>query len=272
MQNHTIPPITKPRPYWHVDAKWIAGILLFLSLSASLLLGALYTMTEEKRAIDTGTIVVASLFSPKGLDAAEDLTSLREKAAASTDKKVAPIPNFPNASVTEEQLNTLSPRELRLAIFRQVVTPIYEKGIVGAAKDFTNDPAQQQQFTKDAQLLQLLTRQTHETLGFFLIIGSIASVVFATAFVYFSWRWGRIGNLGLMLLIVSAVGSAAGLMFLYPPQDGNGGVNSLDPEVAKAIGTSLGTAYFWAVWTGMGLLVAALAGKIVSSTVKRHKK
>lgn len=270
MQNTSLP-ATKPRPYWHVDAKWIAGIFLFFSLGASLLLGALYTMTEEKRAINTGTVVVTSLFSKDGLDAAEDLSPLREKIAASPDKRIAPIPNFPNVYITEEQLNTLSPRELRMAIFRQIVTPIYEKGVAGAAKEFTSDPAQQEQFTKDAGLLQLLTRQTHDTVGTFLIVSSIASLIFAAAFVYFSWRWGRLGNLGFMLLLVSTVGSLAGLMFLHPPQDGNGGINSLDPEVAKAIGESLGAAYFWAAWAGLGLLIVALIGKIVSGVVKRRK-
>ncbi|MCY1368571.1 hypothetical protein D9M69_555630 [compost metagenome] len=158
-----------------------------------------------------------------------------------------------------------------MAIFRQIVTPIYEKGVAGAAKEFTSDPAQREQFTKDAGLLQLLTRQTHDTIGTFLIVSSIASLVFATAFVYFSWRWGRIGNLGLMLLLVSIVGSLAGLMFLHRPQDGNGGINSLDPEVARAIGESLGAAYFWAAWAGLGLLIVALIGKIVSGVVKRRK-
>lgn len=272
INNHPSLTAIKPRPYWHVDAKWIVGILLFFTLGASLLLSALYHATEEKRAIDTGAVVIASLFSPKGLDAPEDLTPLREKLAASPDKKIAPIPNFPNVFVTEEQVNHLSPRELRLTIFRQVITPIYTKGVAGAAKEFTADPAQQKQFIKDASLLQILTRQTHETLGQILVITSIASLILATAFVYFSWRWGRVGNLGVLLLILSLPGSFAGLMFLHPPRDGNGGASSLPPEVAASLGTSLGTAYFWAAWVGVGLLFVALIGKIVSHIVARRKK
>jgi hypothetical protein len=262
----------KPRPYWHVDAKWIAGILLFFSLGTSLLVGAAHNLTEEKTAIEIGTVTIASLFSPDGLDAPGDLTPLREKLAASPDKKIAPIPNFPNATITEEDINTLSPRELRLKIFRQVVTPIYHKGVAGAAKDFTSDPAQQKQFTKDAQLLQLLTRQTHDTLGAVLMIGVGASIVLTLAFVFFSWRWGRVGNLGFMLLLVSVPGSLLALLLTHPPKDGDGGgFGALSPEVAQMIGTSIGAAYFWAAWLGAGLLVAACIGKIITSLIGRKK-
>jgi hypothetical protein len=262
---------TKVRPYWHVDLKWIAGILLFFSLGFSLLLAAMYNVTQRDVATEAGTVVVASLFSPNGLDAPEDLTELRRQLAASPNKTIAPIPSFPTATITESDVDTLSPRDLRLKIFRQVIAPIYDKGVEGAAKEFTSDPDQQKKFANDAQLLQLLTKQTHDAIGAMLVLTVSVSVLFAAAVVFFSYRWGRVANLGLVFLLVSIPGTFLGLLLSFPPQDGDGGgAKALPPEVASMLGAAVGGVYFWAIWIGVALLAAAGIGKIVTHSMKRR--
>lgn len=60
----------KARPYWHVDAKWVTGLLLVFFLNWMLLTINLVQLTSENRAIDTGStamarsMVEASGFSP----------------------------------------------------------------------------------------------------------------------------------------------------------------------------------------------------------------
>jgi len=58
----------KPRPYWHVDAKWIAGLLLLSVLGLGQLLFNLAQVTAERPAVETVSKVLALSFSPKGLD------------------------------------------------------------------------------------------------------------------------------------------------------------------------------------------------------------
>lgn len=42
--------IEKPRPYWHVDAKWIVGLLTVAVLTVSLVVFGLFRLTDETRA------------------------------------------------------------------------------------------------------------------------------------------------------------------------------------------------------------------------------
>lgn len=262
---------TKVRPYWYVDLKWITGILLFFSLGVSLLLAASYNVTKKDVATEAGTLVVASLFSPDGIDAAEDLTPLRQQLVMDPDKTIAPIPNFPGATITEQDMNDLSPRELRLKIFRQVIAPIYDKGVEGAAKEFTSDPVQQKKFINDAQLLQLLTDRTHKMIGGMLLMTTGVTMVLAAAVIFFSWRWGRLVSPGLVTLLVSIPGTFLGLLLSYPPKNGDtGGVNALPPEAAGMLSVAVGSVYFWAIWIGVGLLISAGIGKIVSRIIKRR--
>ncbi len=53
----------KPRPYWHVDAKWICGLLGMVAISALLLLVGLYRLTDAQRAPAFVTELVGSVFT-----------------------------------------------------------------------------------------------------------------------------------------------------------------------------------------------------------------
>ena len=54
---------TKPRPYWHVDAKWITGILLVFTLSITFLVFNLGQITNAENGVDFLTLMIASVFN-----------------------------------------------------------------------------------------------------------------------------------------------------------------------------------------------------------------
>lgn len=262
----------KPRPYWHVDLKWINAILLFFTLSASLLLFNLANLTQREHAIELSGTIVASLFSREGLDDAKGLEEFKQQANASPDGFIAPIPQFPNVRISKEQANTLSPRELRLAIFKQVTTPIYDKGLQGAAADITSNPDEQQKFVKDAALLGMFTRTTHETLQRAFIIFTVISVLLLAGVIYFSHGWGRLVSPGMLLLLTSPLGAFIGLMILYPPKDGDAPFAALPQIVTQAVGNSLAQSYGSALVLALILLAVAGIGKIVHGILRRSKQ
>src|SRR4030067_476335 len=67
------PTLKKPRPYWHVDAKWISGICLLLLLSFTSLVFIAWQVTDRP----TGTTLLTTLLAePLYDEGAQGLASL----------------------------------------------------------------------------------------------------------------------------------------------------------------------------------------------------
>jgi len=259
------------RPYWHVDLKWVFGILFFFALGAALLLYNLAAITERERATTMSATIIASLFSKNGLDDDKDIIEFRQKAASIPGDIITPVEQFPWLKISKTDLMTKSPREIRIAIFRNLTDPIYDKGLVGASAEFSADPAAQKQFQKDATLLGVFTKATHETFQAAFMWAAIAAGVLLVLVTYFSHGWGRLVSPGVVLLMSSPLGSFLGLMLLHPPTDGGSPFAALPQSVAQEIGTSLNQSYFNATLLGVALFVIAGIGKIVQTIVRRSK-
>lgn len=264
------PPAKPARPYWHVDLKWVCGIALFFTLGAALLLYNLQTLTERERAINMSATIVASLFSRQGLDDATDFEKFRQEAMATPGDYVMPISQFPWLKISKTDLSTLTPRELRIAIFRQVTEPIYDKGLHGAAAQVTDDPVQQKEFAKDATLLGVFSKTTHDVLKRAFIVSALLAVLFMAGVIYFSAGWGRAVSPAILLLAVSPVGSLAALLLLHPPRDGDAPFKAIPSNVAEEIGGSLSRSYLSATVLGLVLLLGALVGKIVQHYLRKR--
>lgn len=261
----------KTRPYWHVDLKWIAGIELFFALSAALLLYNLSAITERERAVTISSTVVASLFSRDGLDDEKGLEELKQKAALLPGDSIRPIEQLPWIIISKADLASKSARDLRLDIFSQITGPIYDKGLEGAAQGFTSNAAEQEQFTQQASLLGLLTKQTHETLRVAFVIVLVVAAVALAQLVFFSAGWGRLVSPAVVFLIASPIGAIAGLLLTYPPANGDGPLTVLPPVVTSELGSLLSGSYLMVAIAGVSLLFIALIGKIVQKIVRRSQ-
>ncbi len=254
----------KMRPYWHVDLKWICGLLLLVSLVATLGLYNLSRLTERERAIELSATLIALAFSPGGLDGEEGVAEYRAKATTQPNEQIE-VPNLPGITISKQDVLTLSPRALRLKIFSQISAPIYDKGVEGAVKERTTDPAQQGQFEKNAFALQLFTAQTHQLFNRYFRVALGVSLVLLAGLVYFSRRWGRLVSPGLVLLWVSWPGALIGLFILYPPPNSDGGpLGFLPAEIATPLGRPLQQSYGLASLAGASLLVIAALGKLLT--------
>src|SRR5574341_801571 len=162
------------RPYWHVDAKWVTAILLLFLLSSTFLTFILAQVTEEEQGIEILTVMLASSFSPAGLDQEVDIQIMHEKIAESPDGSWQPLPGL-NISVREEDIVGLSPRELRLWFFRHLAEPIYYEGEDGLAKLATN-PAMAENMQGGLGPLGFINAEAHARLNRTLTIFGLASV------------------------------------------------------------------------------------------------
>lgn len=132
--------VLKPRPYWHVDAKWLTGILLLFLLNITFLVFILVQVTAPEQGIALLTMTLASSFSAEsgGLDAAGDIEIMRQKIAEAPNGEFQPIPGM-QIIVREEDIAGKTPREARLWFFRQWAEPLYYDGAQGLAS-LTTDP------------------------------------------------------------------------------------------------------------------------------------
>lgn len=255
------------RPYWHVDAKWIFGILFSLSLIACLLLSVASVLTSKDRAPEIVASVIGMNFIRDGsIDIKE-----AEKKIDQAGGAIHPIPYMQSVVITKADLK-LTPNEISLKVFLPLTKIIYDKGVEGAADQFTKTEKQREQFINQASLLRLFTSSTHLALQLPLTIFYILSVLFAAAVAYFSAGWGRLSNLGLLLFFISLPGTVFSLLLLNPPHDGKGSFSSLPPILTHDIGSALGQYFVFVTWAGAIMLIAALVGKIVTTIRNRQHK
>lgn len=268
----------KPRPYWHVDAKWVSGIVFGVVLAVWLLLFAAYQITQRDTAVQLMTNLV-TLGMKQGDAAANQqaIESFRQQIAASPTRSFEPLPGV---TITEADLN-LGADGLRDKIFKQVVEPIYDKGTRGAAEAQTADKAAQDEFVNSASALSVMTKQSHDAIGTWLVIIGVVTAAFGGLAIYFSDRFGRVVTPALILLFVALPGWILFLAlgsFTNQPNQASGSVTDYFQLANMAKGAFVPAAvvgqqvYVIAVLTALTLLAAAIIGKIVYSIVKGQKQ
>ena len=241
------------RPYWHVDAKWVCGLLFALGLGLTLNLIMAWRLTAPEVAVPVATEVVASLFSPDGLDETASINELRQQAAAQPGEIVQVPVGSQSVTLTKQELATLSPREIRLKIFRQVVEPFYNLGVDGVAAQ-AGTPDEQAKFKQQAGLLGLLNRQTHDRIWTLVLWTGGVSLVFLIGLVGFSWHWGRLASPGVVILLTALPGA----LFAVALTTVGGGAAHVSQDLMRQVVGMLVLPY--AVAAGAGLLLLLVAG------------
>lgn len=266
-----------PRPYWHVDAKWVSGIVLAIVLAVWLILFAAWQITSRDIAVPLMTNMIT--FGMKQGDTAANqqaLEELRKKIAESPTKSIEPLPGLP-ATITEADL-LLGADGLREKLFRQITEPLYDKGARKLAEERTADKSQQDKFVNDATALSFINRESHDRIGWWVIIWGAVTLVIVGLTVLFSYRFGRLVTPAVVLLLVSLPGLAAFLVLsaiVAQPSAPAANAQSYFELAAAAKGAfapavSAGRqVYLTAVLVGLGLLVVSLLGKVIFATTKK---
>ncbi|MBU1130979.1 hypothetical protein KJ840_02500 [Patescibacteria group bacterium] len=264
---------SKPRPYWRINAKWITGILLFFVLGLTLLFYNLVQITSEQPAVEAVTTALALSFSPQGLDNETDVNLFIQQLRKSPDGRLQPIPGL-KIIVEESAIAGLSPREMRLYLFRQIAEPLYWQGPEGVIA-LADDSAMQQKLTEGIGPISIITLKTHQTFNKIFIVLLIISLALFLPLVFFSNRFGRLASPGFIILAASLPGT---VIFNFisiilqsndinqPPIEAGGlsgmigyiAANALPPIVSI-----IARNYLFFSILGLGLILLAVAGKII---------
>lgn len=261
---------TQARPHWHLDLKWICGLLAAFFLTLTSMLFLLSQLTSEKVAVPLATEVVATLFSRDegGVDDESDIEELKRQV--SEDGMIAlPLGDY-EVTITEEQLDELSPREIRLHIFRQVVEPYYYQGARGVAETLSDDSERQEEIVQEAGLLSLINADTHRMITNWLWVSLGLSLVALFGLVWFSYRWGQLVSLGVVFTLVSFAPSLILLIFKVAASStgqSSGSSTLLENETVLSLVNAL-TPVYWTVF-GLGFLFLMVA--FIGRALSHHK-
>ncbi len=194
------------RPYWHVDAKWVTGLLLFVTLSITFLAFNLWQVTAADPGINALTLLLASAFSPEGLDSEADIALMQEQLQASSTGEIQPVPGL-RITIHAEDIAGLSPREVRLFFFRQWAEPLYYQGAAGLA-ELADDPAMRQSIEEGIGPLALLSAQSHQQLLPVWIGLALLDLLLILLLIVFSYRFGRLSSPGCVLFLTALPAAA----------------------------------------------------------------
>ncbi len=260
------------RPYWHVDAKWITGLLLFVSLSVTFLAFNLWQVTAAEPGINALTLLLASAFSPEGLDSEADIALMQEQLRESGTGEIQPVPGL-RITIRTEDIADLSPREVRLFFFRQWAEPLYYQGAAGLA-ELADDPAMRQSIEEGIGPLALLSAESHQQLRPVWIGLTLVDLLLLLLLIVFSYRFGRLSSPGCVLflaafpaalLLVIARQSWLNQLTTAPPTG-----ESLSDRLLNLTATALPGLldlilrnYLVVAAVGLGLVLLAVAGSLL---------
>lgn len=262
-------------PAWHKDAKWIFGILLVILLGPTLLVAVFFQMTTEKNAVSMMSTSMAVAFSQKGIDDPTEINQFKNSMGSASS--VQPIPGL-DISITKQDMENSSPREIRLNFFKKLAESFYKDGEQGLLKLATTEKMKED-MSGGVGFLSLFTANAHQFIQGLLIGASIVCLIFMAFFVYFSHGFGRLANPGIALVLVSAPGALLALIVKMVMEGG-----AIEPPVVGDFVSVAGYAlvnflpiilpiltgiYIWSLLAGFGLIVAAILGKMIFGLTKK---
>jgi hypothetical protein len=262
------------RPYWHVDAKWVTGLVLVGVMSLTLSLFGLVRLTAWQPAVDIAGTLLAATFSPLGLDDETEIAAMRATLQASPDGTLKPFPGL-QVSIRADQIQDLEPRATRLYVFRQVAEPFYWLGQAALVGGIGDSPMRSD-MAAWTSVLTLFTAESHQRLLRALVAFAAACVVLLILLVNFSDRFGRVGSPGVALFVSALPGVSLSALFSarmsaqvarMPPTQGAGILGTagyLLSTVLPQVMPTLARTYLVVLAIGLGLMLLAVLGNLAS--------
>lgn len=247
----------------------MSGISLFFMLTASLLLFNLVAVTERGPAISLAATILAKAEHSDGLDDPQKLTELRTAISRLPGDSIAPLPQLPDVVLTKQEVLQLDAYHIRLRIFEQLFGQIYDQGPDALSKLAALSPTEASQLNQQLIVFGLFTKSVHETLRtLFWVFVALGSLSLAQL-VYFSARWGRLASPGVVALQASTVGA---LVAYFLPSLDRVITQQLPPAPLAALTLSLRQSYLPVFVLGVGLLIVAAIGKLITNIILRHRE
>lgn len=215
----------KSRAGWRVDAKWIAGIFLTVSLIIFTALFSLYRLTSFEH---TRNITEAIVGEPIDQFLDESYLVIRAFAAVNPEQSYESPEGIPfRVELKGRDIANMSQKQLKKYIVDQIATRVYNQGLESIMSE-EKQPSEQQQFSiPGLELLQpqnqqsqglgafppgmfvvmgLFTATSHRLFGTLSIISAVFTLIFLGLLIGFSYRFGKAVSPGVCLSLIGLGG------------------------------------------------------------------
>lgn len=264
---------TKTRPYWHVDVKWIAGLIFTPVFAVTFLLFNLHQATNETNGIKMSSVVLEAMYAPAVMDSADKVEEIKNIIRESPEKALKPFPGI-DVEITEEDINNYSVEEITERVFFELAKNIYE--FDSAEMKFNAEG--KTDALSNLGMMAIFTRSGHQYIGKILTYSLLISLVFLILLVRFSYSSGRLISPGLIFILVGL--PAVLLLTLLQKAQGNPPVVLEGEEITlqqrvslfiSIVGPEISEFFIknYIILTVSGF--ALVLGGIVRGVVKKHK-
>lgn len=276
------------RPWWFIDAKWIVGLLFVMAFSSTMVLYNVIQLTDREQAVEVLTMAIEkSLSKVEGniqnliAEYKDELTARQEESAAEEPAEERPIAKILKSFFPESEILNSSPEQLKTKLLQDLAVPFYENG-TSAVFTMLRGLDYAKYLDEGLQSFQIYSDETHQQLETWFGLTLTVSLVLLFGLVYFSCRWGKLFNPGLVLLAASSPGYfsynvAHSVVVDFLPTMVTEGANIfMDIFVVAVIQTvernigSIAAFHITFFYIGLGLMLAAIGGKIYMVVKKRQ--
>ncbi len=197
--------IRKSRPVWYKDAKWIFGFCFAFVLTLTLLLFNLFQLTSFKQAKN-----IFSFFTLDFFQVDKKFDQFYSEILAFSRENPDEYLSIPNTSIRlnimGKDVIQMTKEELKKAIFSQIVKESYEKGlkaIVSEEELLERAGERKQQLQLAIHIFNFFNQKIHQRLKSIFLFFAVVSLFLLLPFIFFSFRFGKIFNVGLCFCIAS---------------------------------------------------------------------
>lgn len=252
----------KTRPSWHINAKWVVGLILLPVFALTFLAFNLYLLTNRENGISASANLLTALYSPNS-NIAESLSAVRQMIKNSPDKSFSPFPDK-SIKITEEDLNKYSADEIKDKLFTRLAASVYDSD---------------ESTPEKVGPLIAFTKTGHLYVQKILSILLPVALVLLLLTVYFSAGFGRLVAPGIISLLVGA--PTVLLLMLLQKSNGQDAISGPDADwserilfVVQSLAPQfdfLRKNYLSLTYIGATLIIIGILGGIIRKFLKNKK-
>jgi hypothetical protein len=259
------------RPSWHVDLKWLAGLLACVAVAVSCVLFSLRQVTERDTALPISSAILAAGISDRVTD--EDYAAVQAQAAANPDGMISLGPV--SLVVKGSEITTLKKDEAARLIATDLAAVIYDGGSEKAETFIVPPPADSDKKALSLGPAGSLSADMHSSFQTYLILAVVITAFLLGVVMAMSRGVGRLGAPAFVVALGAA--PLAGVWALAAVAIGDGDIGD-NPgiraarEAARNAAGDLRTTFLSLVVVAAAAAVGALGTGVAINVVRWARK
>ena len=265
---------TKVRPYWHMDAKWIAALIFIPVFIVAFLACNLYVITTEKNAVNVSAALLTALYAPGGdQNSNQEIEQVREAIKRNQDKVLKPFPGL-DIQITEQDLDQSNLANVKDKLFKELAKNIYNFD----SSNIETSPDGKNNSVSTLGAMAIFTKDGHQFIGKIALISSSIALAFLVLIIFFSYGFGRLISPGIIFFII---GLPATILLLLLQKGAGNSLEAVDPEklslgqragaAVRVVGPQISDVILknYIILTVVGIILIFIG--IIGRIIQRHK-